>query len=158
MTEVAGEREIVPFEVEGATVVVEVLNGACWGTFRFVMLRDIEADGPKYPHRIGLIPHVDISTTSAKSKVGVALAAAELLDGTVLDAGAVVAVERMDPTLMVGEAVEDVRERPSGRKLYDRGGRRRKGKIDVDQSARPEYPAVRRLRFGSTRGRNEAHV
>lgn len=92
--------EVVPFEVEVPTFMDEVLNGACWGTLRFVMLRDIEADGPEYPHRIGLIPHVNISSMPTKSKVGVALADTELL--------VVVGMVRMDPTmLMVDEAVED---------------------------------------------------
>ena len=90
------------FEVEVEVAIMVVLNGACWGTFRFVMLSDIEAEGPEYAHRIGLIPHVNISLTM-KLKVGVAL-----LDGTVLDADVeVVGVERTDPgRLMVGETVE----------------------------------------------------
>jgi hypothetical protein len=99
--------EVVPFEVEVATFVDGILNGACWGTLRFVMLRDIEADGPEYPHRIGLIPHVNISPIPTKNNVGVALADAELLEVV-----GVVGVVRMDPTtLMVDEAVEDERER-----------------------------------------------
>ena len=41
-------------------------------------------------------------------------------------------------SLMVGEVVEDEKERPSDLKLCDRGDRKQKfeGKIDVDQSSR----------------------
>ena len=110
---------MVPLVVDEDTVLededeVEVmLNGACWETFIFVMLRDMEAEGPVYCHRIGLSPHVYISPRPTKSKVGLALAETELL---VLDAGvAVVGVLVTDPaTLMVGDAVEEERERPNG--------------------------------------------
>lgn len=106
------EVEVVPLEVEVTVFVDEVLlNGACWETFIFVMLRDMEAEGPEYCHRIGLRPHVNISPKPTKSNVGVALAVAEVL---VLDTDvAVVGVLRTDPTtLMVDEAVEEARERP----------------------------------------------
>ncbi len=111
---------VVPFEV--GVPIDEVLNGACWGTFRFVMLRDIGAEGPEYPHRIGLIPHVNISPMPTKIKLGVVLAGTELL---VLDAGVgVVGVVIMDPgRLMVDEGVEDETERPSELKVYDKGRR-----------------------------------
>lgn len=111
-------------------VVLAVLNGACWVTSIFVMLRDIGAEGPVYCHSTALTPHVDISLMATNIKVGVALAGAVLVAGVgvvVVGVGRTVPGRmvpgRMDSWLMVDEAVEDETERLE-RKVARRGSER----------------------------------
>ena len=57
------------------------LNGACWGTLTFVMVKASGASGPVYVHSRMAIPHVNISLTFLNRKLG----PVELLDGAVVD-------------------------------------------------------------------------
>ena len=72
------------------------LNGACWVTFMFVMLRVNGDELPVYVQRMLVAPHVYISPIGCHTKDGEVLAgAAELL----VDAG-IATVERASVVMM----------------------------------------------------------